>query len=120
MQGGPDELVQPIQTGTGRFPPENYDLLPEGKNFRCVLPATAEEHVDCRLTTFVDVLIPHAGFLRVVLRRGAIEAETRQLDRAVSSQPVKPCTGVAAVAILRPPVWRARRKSTLSAWPGTR
>jgi hypothetical protein len=41
-------LFQPIQTGTGSFPRENYDLLPEGEKFKCVLATAAEEHVDCR------------------------------------------------------------------------
>jgi hypothetical protein len=48
VQGGPEEPVQPIQTGTGPFPLENYYLLPEGENFRCVVATAAEEHVDCR------------------------------------------------------------------------
>jgi hypothetical protein len=48
VQSGLEESVQPTQTGTGRFPLENFDLLPEGKNFKCVVATVAEEHVDCR------------------------------------------------------------------------
>ena len=48
VQGGPEESVQPIQTGTGPFPVENYDLLPEDENFKCLVTKAAEEHVYCR------------------------------------------------------------------------
>jgi hypothetical protein len=46
-QSGPEEPVQPIQTGTGPFPLENRDLLSEGENFEGGVAATAEEHADC-------------------------------------------------------------------------
>jgi hypothetical protein len=48
VQCGPEESVQPIRTGTGPFPLENYDLLPEDENFKCLVTTAAEEHVDCR------------------------------------------------------------------------
>jgi hypothetical protein len=48
VQCGLEASVQQIQTGTGPFPLENYDLLPEGENFKCVVTTAAEEHVDCR------------------------------------------------------------------------
>jgi hypothetical protein len=48
VQGSPEESVQPIQTGTGPFPLENYDLLPEGENFNCAVATAAKEDVDCR------------------------------------------------------------------------
>ena len=47
-QCGPEEPVQPIQTGPGQFPLKNYDLLPEGENFKGVVAPAAEEHVACR------------------------------------------------------------------------
>ena len=46
-QSGPEEPVQPIQTGTGPFPFENRDLLSEGEDFEGGVAATAEEHADC-------------------------------------------------------------------------
>ena len=48
VQCGPEGPVQPIQTGPGQFPLENYDLLPEGENFKCVVTKAAEEYLDCR------------------------------------------------------------------------
>jgi hypothetical protein len=41
VQGGPEEPVQPTQTGTGPFPLENYQLLPEGENFKCFVATAA-------------------------------------------------------------------------------
>jgi hypothetical protein len=46
-QSGPEEPVQPIQTGTGPFPLESCDLLPERENFKDGAAATAEKYADC-------------------------------------------------------------------------
>ena len=43
-QSGPEEPVQPIQTGTG--PLENCDLLPQGEDLQGGVLASAEEDSD--------------------------------------------------------------------------
>ena len=42
-QGGPEELIQPIQTGTGPLPLEYGDLLPKSEDLNCSVMPTAEE-----------------------------------------------------------------------------
>ena len=46
MPGGPEERGQPIQRGTGPFALEDYDLLPECENFKCVVATAAEEYLE--------------------------------------------------------------------------
>ena len=45
-QGGPEQPVQPIRTGTGSFPFEDRDLLSESQNLQCKVTPTTEEDAD--------------------------------------------------------------------------
>jgi hypothetical protein len=47
-EDGPEEPVQPIQTGAGPFPFENRDLLSEGEDFEGGVASTAKEDADRR------------------------------------------------------------------------